>query len=190
MTKLLFLFGLVSLAVVTSSKVSVPPVDIEGETDALYLSYASFCNQTAIERWDCEWCNRTKVQAIQWMNDDKFGTRGYVALDKAANRVVVGFRGSCNIMNYLEDADSILQVKFPHVQADPGIRVAQGFLVAYDSLRKLTLASVAKGLKLCPTCTVTCMGHSLGASMATIGAVDIKANVPGANVTSVNLKTF
>jgi len=150
-----------------------PGFDHEVALDSLYFSYAAFCNKTALTKWDCQWCSRNSATLVQFLESSEFGTRGYVAVDKANHRVLVSYRGSSNWQNTLEDAAAIKQVSSPF-SSDPNVKLAYGFLVAYESVRNLTVAAVEKGLAACGSnCVVQFHGHSLGAAMATIAASDI-----------------
>jgi len=161
-------------------------------TEALHLSYAAFCNETALSGWDCQWCNTTQgTKLIQFVHNTDFGTRGYVALSPRSTsqsaRVIVAYRGSSNWQNWLEDAEAALQINDPFDKNSSGVKLAAGFYVAYKSVRDVTQTAISTALAqpACKDqqqknqCEVHFHGHSLGAAMAVIAAYDtiVKYNI-------------
>ena len=165
------------------------PFDVEDANRTLHLAYAAFCNETAIAAWNCQWCNGTNtfaepLEMTSYLKDKKAGTQGYVAVDRPRRRVVVAYRGSKNLANDIEDADFIL-TKFPF--GPEGLKVDNGFLQAYKSVRTATAVGVQAALRKCGSdCGVLFTGHSLGAAMATIAA----AELGGPDSPPVRLFTF
>lgn len=134
---------------------------------------------------------------------DASGVKGYSAqlVDPSAGqrRCVLAYRGSVNLENWLADAklmltdwppqrapdevsplllgadpeaEAAVQDKPPAAQWCPGCQVHGGFAEAYEELRNETMASLHKlGCKL-----IDVTGHSLGAGVATLAAMDLRAS--------------
>ncbi|KAJ1453489.1 Alpha/Beta hydrolase protein [Pelagophyceae sp. CCMP2097] len=149
----------------------------------LHLAFASFCGAASLQRWDCTWCKSTgaDVELLAFLNSTEYGTQGYVGLDFAGARLVVAFRGSSDVRNWIEDADIATEQFAP---APPGVVVHAGFNRAYSSLRGDMLKALEAGVEKCPSCKVLFTGHSLGAAMALLAAAECAAR--GLNATLFN----
>lgn len=164
----------VSPSRLTTSVADYPEFDaaqIANANRTLHLAYTAFCDEKTVTAWNCLWCNGTgaNVTVTKYLYDWVAGTQGYVGYDTVGKRIVVGYRGSKNLANGLEDADIIL-TKFPG-QTNTSVEVSQGFLTAYQSVKSDADLGIMKALSACPDCSLLFTGHSLGAAMATIGAV-------------------
>jgi predicted lipase len=113
----------------------------------------------------------TQLKNMKIFEDSKTKAQAVVGYDSASNSIITSFRGSDNIMNWIENADF---VKTPYtVGGCSNCNVHTGFKNSYDSIKdsiKSHLTSV-----LFPTyssATVVVTGHSLGAAEAMLAAVD------------------
>jgi hypothetical protein len=179
MLGLLLTLALASTASVASSSSSSAPAqtfDVAFANTTLHLAWSSFCNATALRLWTCEYCAFVPgIELVAYLQDPKAGTRGYVAVDRARARLVVGYRGSIDTVNWIEDGMT-WHSPFPPARAAPAGRnatVHHGFLLAYETLRNQTRAGISAGLRACTECTeVLFTGHSLGAGMITLAAAE------------------
>ena len=106
-------------------------------------------------------------------------TQGFlgVAYD---NTYVVAFRGSeeTGLADWITDV-KFTPASFPYVKGvGPEVKVHQGFIEAYQSVRDV----VMEGVKGTPHQRVICTGHSLGGALATLCALDIQSNVSAKTV--------
>lgn len=155
--------------------------------DVLHFAWAAYCLDWDINQWHCQWCDRIQdVRLVQVVHNDPDGTYGYVAVDAAHDRIVVAVRGTYNVPNGYEDA-MFWKDTFP--SGPDGVLVHRGFLLAYQSLNPDLRDAVVAGLEDCPWCGVLFTGHSLGAAVATLAAVDLAAR-PMAPTGGVSLYTF
>lgn len=146
---------------------------------------AAYCAKKGLENWSCPACKAypipelTQVTVLQ-SSDGAF--QGYVGKAKTANEIVVAFRGSRNIQNWIANLQSINQVQYSY-KGCTGCAIAEGF---YKSAY-LVLATQLKNAmnkfnnKSIP---VRVTGHSLGGAMAAIAAYELKAD--GYNVVNVH----
>lgn len=146
----------------------------------LHLAWASYCNESSLEAWTCQWCEpESKLTLIEYLKDTKHGTQGYVGLQ--GNTIVVSFRGSKNFANTVQDMQ-FWRKKFPYAKSSGGedLYVDHGFFEAYDSLRNQTIEAVMNATKTrcvsssngnCEGVLIT--GHSLGSAMGTMLAGEL-----------------
>jgi len=117
-------------------------------------------------------------------------TRGYVALDDERKEIVVAFRGSQQIADFLTDGNLLL-IPF----TSPGVTLNStdlaeahaGFLIAYNSVSRSVVSTVRAQLEVHPDYSIVSTGHSLGGALASIGSVSLKSHFPS---TRVRLFTF
>jgi len=110
-------------------------------------------------------------------------TQGFIARDDIRKELVVAFRGSQQVANVFTDAE-IMLVPFesPGVNDPGGAYVHMGFLAAYNSVADNVLSVVEKQLEIHPGYSIVSTGHSLGAAIASISGLSLKANFPNATV--------
>ncbi len=131
-----------------------------------YIAKAAYTNRCDED----DFCITAKFEN---KDTDTQGLMG-VAYDKA---FVAAFRGSeeTGLSDWITDV-KFIQEPFPYGKGiGNAAKVHQGFLEAYQSVRD----AVIKAVKDTPHKRVICAGHSLGAGLATLCALDIQYNVPG-----------
>ncbi|EEA26597.1 hypothetical protein TMatcc_005126 [Talaromyces marneffei ATCC 18224] len=98
---------------------------------------------------------------------------GYIAVDKSNGYIVVGFRGSHTLPNWLADLDILL------VDASsicPGCQIHQGFWNTWKAVASNVTSQVQSVISAYPGYTLVVTGHSLGASLAAIAATVFRAS--------------
>lgn len=103
-------------------------------------------------------------------NTTIFGMEGYVALDTARKEIVVAFRGSSGLRNWIADL-TFLQVPCDYTT---GCAVHSGFKIAWESIREYTLDFVETAVAANPGYTLVVTGHSLGGAVGTLAAIELR----------------
>ncbi|KKY36307.1 putative lipase [Diaporthe ampelina] len=91
-------------------------------------------------------------------NTTIFEMEGYVAVDSVRKEVVVAFRGSSGLRNWIADL-TFLQVPCNYTT---GCAVHSGFKIAWESISEYTLDLVKTAFAAYPGYTLVVTGHSLG----------------------------
>jgi hypothetical protein len=95
---------------------------------------------------------------------------GLVAWSAATQTAIVSIRGTQSVLEWIEDVDAI---PVPYVAVPGAGLVHMGFQIVYEHIRPEIDALVAKN----PAKRILVTGHSLGAAVAVLAAVDIAQNV-------------
>eukprot|EP00930_Biecheleria_cincta_P057662 TRINITY_DN43561_c0_g1_i1.p1 TRINITY_DN43561_c0_g1~~TRINITY_DN43561_c0_g1_i1.p1 ORF type:complete len:330 (-),score=53.63 TRINITY_DN43561_c0_g1_i1:68-1033(-) len=153
----------------------------------LYLQYAraSFCTKDHILEWNCgSMCEAAPIAApglVRFLGPgSRYGVQGLVAVMPGSGpcHCVVAFRGSAIATNWLADAETWQTAWPPPRAAQPGgaswcegCRVHHGFSAAYEELQEEMITAL-KALK-CRNAGIA--GHSLGAGIAALAALELRA---------------
>ncbi|CAP73570.1 uncharacterized protein PODANS_2_9340 [Podospora anserina S mat+] len=100
-------------------------------------------------------------------------TRGFVSVDPVAKEIVLTFRGTVSIRNWVAD---FIFVQVPCDYAF-GCLVHTGFLASWAEVKSRAMAAVTAARQAHPTFKVTVTGYSLGAAVGTIAAADIRRSL-------------
>jgi len=154
---------------------SMAPFNAEGSFSInsadqyLSYSYAAYC--PSVSSWGCTFCE-SGFHYTETVSDAVTGGLGYVGYISSTKTVVVAFRGSSNIQNWILNVD-IDQESYPGVS---GADVHQGFYEDYLALQEQVISGVTSAVSAVGATSVVVTGHSLGAALATIAALDLVAN--------------
>jgi triacylglycerol lipase len=107
---------------------------------------------------------------------------GLVLQSDDEQQVLLTIRGTDTFLEWLVDAEFV-PCAFPGVPSAG--RVESGFCGVYSSLRVTSASATPLSLigQLPPATKVTIAGHSLGAAVATLLALDVCVNLPDVNLT-------
>jgi hypothetical protein len=120
---------------------------------------------------------------VQVVQSSTGASRSYVAIIPDKSEIVVTFRGSSNLINWMEDVEAVsVYLNWPG--ALPDALVHSGFLLSYEVIRDGTKAAIEEARKQCPDCTLHITGHSLGGSQALLASLDL--TLDGLKVSSVH----
>jgi hypothetical protein len=141
--------------------------DVDLVTSSLHLTQATYCVDTANKNtWSCPTCDES-VKLVSVV--EEMGGRALVGYNPTYNAIFVSYRGSEDIMNWIDNAQ-LTQVS-PYMYM-PDVGIEKGFYKVYSYL----IDGVLDGMKLTAdkygTTKVMIQGHSLGA-IATILAFEI-----------------
>jgi len=138
------------------------------------LSYAAAC-RINLSDWTCYWCTlypssevpRVNVNVV-FENDGVMGTYGYIGT--TSDEIIIAFRGSSSLSNWLHDLDFLL-VPYSSV---PGALVHDGFYDAYKDVKQEVESHVKALVTKYPHKAVRVIGHSLGAAIAVICSSELQ----------------
>eukprot|EP00048_Salpingoeca_helianthica_P016212 m.231054 g.231054 ORF g.231054 m.231054 type:complete len:311 (-) comp18227_c0_seq1:70-1002(-) len=149
--------------------------DVQHAKDVLQYAFAAYCSAGSLASWNCGYCRATSssTRFVTTVTDSLTSTFSYIAFDPSKNTVYVSFRGTVNIPNWMTDFDFI---KVHDIIDDPSAEVHAGFYNAYTRVRQGILNSVKQVVtSSCVSCThIIVTGHSLGAALSGLCAVDLK----------------
>ncbi|KAJ6598584.1 alpha/beta-hydrolase [Mycena sp. CBHHK59/15] len=117
---------------------------------------------------------------VKQFDESSTDTQGFVARDDTKKEIVVAWRGSSAVQDFLiTDAFVLLKsYQSPGVTPPSGVEVHSGFIRSYNSVATQVIALVQDQLTQFPNYTVVSTGHSLGGSLASLAGVSLKSNFP------------
>eukprot|EP01094_Clydonella_sp_ATCC50884_P021052 TRINITY_DN4530_c0_g1_i1.p1 TRINITY_DN4530_c0_g1~~TRINITY_DN4530_c0_g1_i1.p1 ORF type:complete len:306 (+),score=75.95 TRINITY_DN4530_c0_g1_i1:43-918(+) len=182
--------ALVLLASLSSAK-AITWNETEAQS-ALFYAYGAYCNGTSLEAWTCKWCVQRGQEGFvvtAQPYDKRTNTFAYVGYNPRNLSIVVSFRGTqdASLRNWI--VDLYLPLKEVYNASNPTnetIEIHSGFIGAYRRLAPLVRAAVAEARQKLPTYRVLVTGHSLGAALAEICALDLVEHRFASDVTVIN----
>ncbi|KAF2654918.1 alpha/beta-hydrolase [Lophiostoma macrostomum CBS 122681] len=138
-------------------------------------SAAAYCggnNNSTGTKITCPQGNCARVEAAdtntltEFENTLATDATGFVATDSTNSLIVVSFRGSRSVRNWLTD------VEFPTVPTTicAGCDASDGFWSSWLEAQDQVVAAVSEAQKAFPSYRVVVTGHSLGGALASLGA--------------------
>jgi len=141
-----------------------------------YLKYASSAYSPICPRPNG---NKLILQISNPLSD----MQGFVARDDTKKEIVVSLRGSASLTDVLLDTQVVLAPFIsPGVKLPAGIRVHTGFLIAWDSVALEIIVVLSQQHKQHPDFAIVTTGHSMGGSVALLGAVALKKHFPESEI--------
>eukprot|EP00698_Gefionella_okellyi_P022230 TRINITY_DN7337_c0_g1_i1.p1 TRINITY_DN7337_c0_g1~~TRINITY_DN7337_c0_g1_i1.p1 ORF type:complete len:335 (-),score=62.30 TRINITY_DN7337_c0_g1_i1:137-1141(-) len=155
---------------------ALPPYDHSMALRMLFFAGISSCDHKQILTWTCGGCgnvgnNVTVLAELENNPEDNFGFVAVDAFGPYGAEIVVSFRGSSNLKNWLEDLTFWLDKTIYQNLTD--VRIHTGFYNGWKNMRAGVHAAVAKGLRMYPNARIVITGHSLGGALTEIFAVDL-----------------
>ncbi|KAJ3296308.1 hypothetical protein HK104_001715 [Borealophlyctis nickersoniae] len=132
---------------------------------------AAYCTPTQIRNWNCKTCigGPTNVSYFGDYNN----MQGYVAAYPSRETILVSFKGSSNLLNW------VANLQMAQTDSDfcvAGSKVHSGFLQQYNAVKSSVRSLVDKYTKDFPGYSVTFVGHSLGGAVALLAGMDAACN--------------
>ncbi|KAF8245824.1 alpha/beta-hydrolase, partial [Wilcoxina mikolae CBS 423.85] len=148
--------------------------------DLLYFaeySAAAYCDpnhvpgsEVTCPRNICPTIQKNSVTTAIEFSEGFADTTGIIALDRTTNSIVLAFRGSHSVRNWLTDFAAGLK----SIPWCSGCKVHEGFYSAYMD-EAAEIFSTIKSLKQAnPTYRIVTTGHSLGGALAQLAAADLR----------------
>ncbi|ORX89103.1 alpha/beta-hydrolase [Basidiobolus meristosporus CBS 931.73] len=138
---------------------------------------ASYCLKPRVLKWDCGSRCVGEVKVTSYFEDLLSGLAGYVGVNHKEKTIIVAFRGSSNIRNWVHDLD-FLPLDFQYPNTEKGTLVHGGFLKAFNSVSEDVISGLKQVVDQLPSnpddYELLVTGHSLGGAVAVHGAMEIK----------------
>jgi hypothetical protein len=159
---------------ISIEKAAAPASKITNESEARgFIKYAgaAYCGKDSVLKWNCANCNGYAAGASEtvYFSDEDTNTAGYLAVNKGKSLIVLGYRGTKNIENWLHNIDiSFTKANLPSPYQDANIHT--GFNTMCNALYPASLAAFKNAIAKYPNYKVVFTGHSLGGALATLTA--------------------
>ena len=178
--KRMLLASLMAAAVATTAFATY---DVNTAFSALYYSKSAYCDQASLVSWDCVPCKAYPPKLTQvTVATGTYESQGYVGYNPADNQIVVAFRGSSNLPNWIANLD-FQKVAYP---ACSGCEVHKGFYEVWLGQKAVLEGPLRNLTQAHPSATIFVTGHSLGAAVSAHAGVDIATMYPSRDVTVYN----
>jgi len=172
-----FLF--VCILVLFSSTLGAPYDQTDAERFLDYAGAAYCCGGlgTGCLTWKCPSCKKHPgFQNITELYDTKTDANGFVGVNINGEEgyppfILISFSGTnpLSIRNWVDDIDTI-KIDYPHCS---GCEVHMGFYDTYLSVQKELHTALAALIQEYPNYPIQVTGHSLGAAISVIAALDV-----------------
>lgn len=130
----------------------------------------------------------TGFKVTKVINERTEDTNGFVGYLTSQKEIVVAFRGSTSIEDWITNLDAVRRT-YTGVGCS-GCSVHNGFLEAQQLVAKEINAEVSRLLKLYPSYKVVVTGHSLGGAMGILQALDLLGATQPAVTSGGNLRLY
>lgn len=158
-----------------SASASAPAASNYNESTAVYLAHVtsvSYCQEQHIIHWNCQPCAFVPpLEGVTVVEDSKDNFQGLVGYSRLYDALVVAFRGSMDVNNWL---DNLTFLKRRAYAQFPGVMVHEGFYWAYRSVATQVLSTLHALRKQHPKAALMVAGHSLGGAVAAICAFELE----------------
>jgi len=137
-------------------------------------SYSSYCAADALTAWDCYWCDQvTPLKYVTSFDDDNTNTFGYMGYVNGT--IIISFRGTIpsSLANWITDLQFAQTAPYPNID---GAEVHSGFYAAYSAVQSQVLSQLNALHSKFPKAPIFLTGHSLGAALSILCAVDLTFN--------------
>ncbi|KRW99527.1 hypothetical protein PPERSA_03997 [Pseudocohnilembus persalinus] len=167
MSKLLIAFLLLSVIACQMQDFYSP----QTSKSMLYYAKASYCEADQIKNWNGQACDfHPSMTDIKVVKNLAHGSQLYLGFDADANAIVIAFRGSQNIQNWIDNLD----YKKTEYDFCNDCMVHKGFYKAWQAVSDEVM-STYRSLKSSHSGAKTYVtGHSLGGAIATLCALELR----------------
>jgi hypothetical protein len=167
------------------SSSSPAPLELDIARRLVAFAFASYCKADVISTWNCSYyCGagitdqgfKVTFQTV----DPHTDTSGFIGVSERLGWIVVAFKGSDSLPEFLHDA-KVLKSKVLYSLVDDSVRndlsVHSGFLECYRAHAAIVVKVLMGLIEKHPTFKVFVTGHSLGGALSHLMAMDLVYNV-------------
>ncbi|KAJ1948397.1 hypothetical protein FBU59_001614 [Linderina macrospora] len=144
-----------------------------------YAHYAGAAYVVTSKAWDCaiscQYADTAGTVVYHQWADTVDANVGYLAYKENTKEIIIGFRGSQTLFDWITNADF---GKDSWPSSVSGSEVHSGFLDAHNAQASTIQSKIAELVAKYPTFNIVFVGHSLGGALAAIGAADLAPRVP------------
>jgi hypothetical protein len=177
-----FISSVISLGLIGAA--SAASINMDSATLALWHSENAYCSPDTYLTRPNKAATLDGFVPTYHIDDPLHDTEGYIGYNSKQSRIFVSFRGSESIQNWLSDLDMVLT---PYESYGcSGCNVHKGFYTAEQKSLAGILSEVKSLKEQFPSYSVMVTGHSLGAALATLTAIDVQ----GSGIGPVSLYNF
>lgn len=136
--------------------------------EALEYCKIAYCPAPDISMWNCAACGlHSSFQLYNVYTNSSLQSQAYSGYNPSTNRIVVAFRGSSNIQNWIQDLtfEKVPYYPYPTFNGQ-AVAVHQGFFEEFNSYSARILRDMDVLIGKYPSAQLFVTGHSLGASVA------------------------
>ena len=137
-----------------------------------YASYAAvaFCPKDAVEAWSCGTTSKyPKLANVTYVENERTKAVSYIGYNPVEKEMVISWRGSCNIENWIEDFNFEMQ---PYSKCK-GCFIHTGFMEDYRLNERKLLIAAKNIMANYRVDKIVCTGHSLGAALSIISGMEL-----------------
>jgi len=166
-------FGASSLRGNSSVATTATTFNLNEANKHLWLSAAAYCGAEGVKTHTFK--GVTTGFVVTYTFDDHLDTQGYVGYLPSDSAIYVVFRGSSSIQNWITNL-KVTKTEYEGYCCGKACEVHKGFYNAEQSVIDGILSQVKSLKTKYPSYSVKLTGHSLGAALSTLTAMDLKAN--------------
>ncbi len=133
-----------------------------------YMSQVSYEDASSIESWSCHFCSKYHIEKPKVFSNSAGGIQGFIGFEKHLKAVIVTFRGSNNIQNWILNINTG-RTSYPTCY---GCQVHSGFIQGYNLVKNDVHALMEQYMAMYRGSRIMVTGHSLGGSLAILAASD------------------
>lgn len=146
------------------------PYNVKSSSDYAYFSGLAYCPKKCLENWSCKSGAPWKMVDVAHINNDITLAACFIAYNKDSNEIIVSFRGSANIQNWIED----FNIEMMSYDCK-GCEIHAGFFNDYLLIEQKINKKIEELTSKYSTASIVCTGHSMGAALSEIAGLRLKA---------------
>lgn len=163
-----FLFLFLLLQLVSSMGYNTNTAEI-----GVWLSGAAYCNKEGYPGMKLSG-PASGFQYYETLYDKPTDLQGYTGIDHNTKQIYVVFRGSSSFSNWLDDAE-VIQVPY-NTFPECNCKVHSGFYKSAKNIYSQVQSSIEDMTDMYPSYKITVTGHSYGAAVAQLVAMELVAH--------------